>query len=533
MTIFFFILRWAWPAFAAAAALQPAAAFSAASETAQAQPPAEVLNFSGEAPVPEAVRRAARSVYHITNNIGFGTGFAAGRRLILTNFHVIWTLLGKGGLDGISLKPNHLSGSGAGGGPWPKNLKIRQMLRLSAALDLALLEVSHDMPFYLTLRQSPPSAAENLFIIGYPQNSFAYIKKAGPAQSFSGLMAFPVNYFDLRGASGGPVLDARGRAAGALFGSDSYHALSAGLSQLKRFVEGREGEACQPAGPVWECFFQALKAAHEKAERGDALSLYRLGAIHAEGFWMKSDPARAADLYRGAAESGFVLAQKALGGLHILGKGVEKSESEALYWHRRAALQGHRPAQSNLGAMRYNGEGAEKSIQAALKWYRQAARQGCPMAQNNLASMLYKGEGSERNFEKAAFWSRLSAERGHRGAQARLGYMFYRGEGVPQSSAGAFLWLQKAAEQGHAEAQQSLGFMYYRGEGVEKNFEKALYWHSLAADQGSALSLFTLGAMHYNGEGTERNLKKAKEFFLQAADLGLPEAAAILKKLPK
>ena len=492
------------------------------------RPACEIPAFSAEAPLPRPVQEARLAVWKLTSQTGYGTGFAIGPRHIVTNFHVIWTLSRKGQLEDIKLSQEPGQDSSVSPPslkPPPKDLKIRKILRLSASLDLALLEASQDMPRYLSLRETPADSGEELFSPGYPQKSFFNIRKTGDSKKFFGLEIFPINHPDLRGASGSPVLDARGQVTGALFSGSQYFLQSAGLEQLKSFIEEEEGVRCPLSEPRWRCFFYALRSLHEKADQGSALSQYRLAAMYGDGLLPIQNAIQESLVWhRRAAAQGFVLSQRSLGDMYFLGKGAERSLEEAARWIREAAERGFAPSRSNLGAMHYNGEGVEKNLKKAFGWYRRAAAQGDPEARYRLGSMYYKGEGAEQNFEEAACLIHLAAAQGHAAAQNRLGKLLYNGKKMKRSLEEAARWFRRAAAQGDPEAQYRLGAMHYRGEGARQSFEEAARWFRRAAAQGDPNAQYSLGVIHYTGKGAEQSFEEAARWFRKAAEQGLASA---------
>ena len=186
----------------------------------------------------------------------------------------------------------------------------------------------------------------------------------------------------------------------------------------------------------------------EEAERGDAVTQYRLGSQYER--WAQ-DYVEALKWYRKAAERGYFEAQFELGEMYANGKGVAKDDVEALKWYRKAAEQRYATRFNHLGAMYYDGEGAPEDAAEAVEWYRKLTEQG--------------SHGRELI----------------RRAQFQLGFIYSNGEGVAQDHVEAAKWYRKVAEQGHAMAQYLLGDMYFNGTGVTKDHVEALKWYRKAA----------------------------------------------------
>ena len=88
-----------------------------------------------------------------------------------------------------------------------------------------------------------------------------------------------------------------------------------------------------------------LEQTRARAEQGDALAQYDLGAMYSHGFGVPEDAAEAARWYRLAAEQGDAFAQTGLGFLYALGEGVPQDFVLAYMWLNLAAAQGNEAAQ--------------------------------------------------------------------------------------------------------------------------------------------------------------------------------------------
>ena len=84
------------------------------------------------------------------------------------------------------------------------------------------------------------------------------------------------------------------------------------------------------------------------------------------------------------AQKGDPVAQYNLGAAYLNGNGVEKDYAEAVKWYRKAAKQNYAQAQYSLGVCYYDGEGGEKDYSEAVKWVRKAADQNFANAQFGL-----------------------------------------------------------------------------------------------------------------------------------------------------
>lgn len=202
--------------------------------------------------------------------------------------------------------------------------------------------------------------------------------------------------------------------------------------------------------------------------------------------------------YREDAERGDALSQYKLGCCYHHGDGVEKNEVEAVKWYRKAAEQGNLAAQNSLGNCYYSGRGIAQDFVRAFRWYRMAAKQGYARAQFNLGRMYENGQGVAQDFSEAVKWYRKAAEQGHARAQFNLGQMYDNGRGVAQNNAEALKWYHKAAAQGHGEVHGS-SVERMRGWVQDCYDEVDLSVHSL--DLGWAPSLVLTDCFSNNSEG--------------------------------
>ena len=427
------------------------------------------------------------SVWQLSIPEGDGTGFFITANKFITNFHVI-----NGLLQHVS-KVEDITLSQEGNA---KTLKIKGIVAVSALHDLALLETTESIDYYLSIRQEPLQEQEDLFSTGYPDGKLADIRKTNDRLMFSrDATSFFVNHFSLHGASGSPVVDAKKQVVGVLRSGISNLIISVNLNDLQVFVQ--EGLRNVPRDNLEQMIQREIQNLRNLAERKNAHAQFKLGVMYYKGLGlgMTQNYEKAAELFQQAAEQGHALAQNNLGFMYYHGEGVTQNFEKAADLFRQAAEQGDAQGQYLLGGMYYHGEGVTQNFEMAAHWYTKAAEQGYALAQYMLGGMYYHGEGVTQNDEKAAHWYTKAAEQGHTQAQYNLAWSYYHGKGVTKSYEKAADWLKQAAEQGHPEAQYMLGVMYKEGEGVTQNDEKAVDWYTKAAEQGhpgaqSALTKF-------------------------------------------
>src|SRR5262245_32434585 len=80
-----------------------------------------------------------------------------------------------------------------------------------------------------------------------------------------------------------------------------------------------------------------MQSLHRLADQGNAHGMYRLGKLHAGGFGVARDEAKAADWYRRGAAAGNVHAMTELAGALLEARGVERNAPEAARWLRAAS----------------------------------------------------------------------------------------------------------------------------------------------------------------------------------------------------
>ena len=384
------------------------------------------------------------------SNVMRGTGFFIGENHFVTNFHVISHMLrGSGSLENIALLQQGNTSV----------LRIKEILSVSAAYDLALLETEESVTNYLNLGESPPEPNENLFSIAYPYGVFTVINKTGDIlyennQSY----IFPTDNSSMSGASGSPVLDEQGQVVGVLFKGlhNLLHAIK--INPLQEFIKGNIGIKCIKSVSIAvrffnkECIKKEMERLQKLAEEGSIFAQYAL-----------------ADKYDGEDE------------------GIEPNIDKAIKWYEKAANQGYVLAQYSLGVI-YHKVVEVLNWHEAIKWYEKAAEGGFIPSQAALASIYVKRE----KYPEALQLLKQPAERGYADAQSRLAVIYHDGKGVEKDFVKAFYWYERAAMQGEVNAQILLAGMYYRGEGVDPDIGEAIRWYRKAANQGSPVAQMML-----------------------------------------
>ncbi len=123
---------------------------------------------------------------------------------------------------------------------------------------------------------------------------------------------------------------------------------------------------------------------------------------------------------RHKAEKGEGMAQYLLGARCEAGNGTFQSLVEAVKWYQKAAFQGVVQAQLTLGLKYLGGQGISQSDSEAALWLRKAAEQGEAEAQYQLANLCREGKGTTRDLLQAGKWYRKAATQGHAAAKISL-----------------------------------------------------------------------------------------------------------------
>ncbi len=171
---------------------------------------------------------------------------------------------------------------------------------------------------------------------------------------------------------------------------------------------------------------EAARALEFAASEGQALALWKLGRMYAEGDGVKQDDLKAFELFSKLADQ----------------FADEPSDSAAAPVVSSAFVA--------LGGYFSNGIKGSYVVQdlaRAREMFHYAATYfSDPDAQFSLARLYIDGSGVEKDPRLAARWLKLAAEKGHYQSQALLGYLLINGEGMKREAARGFMWLSMARE---------------------------------------------------------------------------------------
>ena len=387
-----------------------------------------------------------------------GTGFFVGPNQLITNLHVISSIL-NGAPDHIVLLQE---GS-------PSVLKVNKVLAASVMYDLVLLETEEEVANYLSLREKETlEPDENLFILGYPGGIFEKIRKIGRIfYENDKKYTFHIYRFDISGASGSPVLDEQGQVVGVVFRSKQQESSAIKINHLREFIRGNIGTDCSKHSfNAKNCLTKEKEHLKELAEEGSMYAQETLAIRYHEGrerynldclekeCVMETDKKdiqrftdcleerdldcvietgkKAMQWFKKAAEQGLASAQHELAGMYGSGwvswqeGGIQRDENKAIYWTETAAEQGYAEAQFSL-AHHYLYDWEEKDV-------------------NNIPTVVSEISSSAEDVSKAIHLYEIAAEQGYIPSQTRLACIYYYGVGVQKDLNKASQWSEKAKE---------------------------------------------------------------------------------------
>ena len=404
---------------------------------------------------------AFHSVWKISNSFIRGTAFAINPNQIITNFHVLAGLLeNEGSIEDIFLYQL--------GNSYP--IKIRKVIKVSALLDLALLETKETVSNYLKFTNDFLDPKEKLFIVGYRKSLLTIVQKTENISQMDSLSYFPVNTVNFSGLSGSPVLNIKSEVVGVAYSGVPNLFYFTKVSDIQRFLSEKESTPCSSLPPV-KCLKQEIMNLKQMAEEGSALAQYQLGII-----------------YRDRAEKGSVIVQDELGVIRDGDSFVRVNLASSFYWMKKSADQGLTVAEMELAYKYSQGIGTAVNKALAFELLKKSAKRGYAPSQYRLAYMYEKGVETAAVVNKylAFEWYKKSAEQGFAPAEYELAVMYRDGVGTVVNKYLALYLLKKSAEQGFAPAEYELAVMYRDGVGTVVNKYLALYLLKKSADQGYA-----------------------------------------------
>ena len=458
---------------------------------------------TGDIPLP--VSKVQNAVFKIQTHdeMMSGTGFfIENQNTFLTNFHVIFHLLFSDSEVGIT---------DAQGNPQGRILGIKAISPLNQ--DLALLEVEGYTGQVLKLSSSFENINQDyemldtLFLLS--SEKVLKLSLLDPSFKIPNIIQTSIKRgIDLRGISGGPVLNSQGMVVGILDSGSENLADIINTNAISGFLKSLSEEGSPPF-VEWKNSKSYLEdqiiPLLTKNTHIDELFVHNLSKLispldHTSSVDKLSLSARARyapaqhDLFVTFLEENKSLTENTF---------KEPMESSTLLLLQQSAGQGYIPAQYNLGSAFYNGWfGMDKDIEEAVRWYLKAARQGYEPALLNLVQMILNDESMSEG-QKAATSELLEyfVSKGHVKSWYYLGLMHFKGKGTfKQNNQTALFWLHRAAREGVMDAQVYFGALLYNGEaGFVRSPEAALPYFQAAGLQGSTQAQHIL-KNHYDIE---------------------------------
>ena len=308
-------------------------------------------------------------------------------------------------------------------------LTIKNIVRVSAIHDLALVETEEATDSHMKLRADSWNPTNAIFIPDY-SNERRTIEKTGDIIELpSGEFGFFSNHYFPVGRSGSPVIDRFGKVVGVLHGGIDNFLIVIHHKDLQAFIDGNTGTNCTGKNTN-DCFAEEMEKTYELAEQGS------------------------------------VLANRMLG-VHISDSG---NHEESRYWMHKAAEAGDLMAQFLM------------ALQAiprhrALHWLWKAAERNFPPAQYKLARFLLKEPvirfSPQEQREKAVELLKLSAASGYTPSLKQLSKLHKRGILVEKNKPQALQLYQQVTEQ------YNLPFHYYLTGNAIRNKCQSLFSQEL------------------------------------------------------
>lgn len=296
---------------------------------------------------------------------------------------------------------------------------------------------------------------------------------------------------------------------------------------------------------VEQNFNEAFRLFLLEAESGNALAMYDLGRMYADGLGREIDEETSHEWHAKAlsaflaveAEKHKPYLQYRIGKIYAAGLGTPQDYEQATAWFQKVVDKNHKYAQYSLSGLYYRGQGVAQDYEIALELYQRSAVQGNPYADHELAKMFRDGIGTEKNIDKAgehfkrAFtgFSSLEVESHDDKLQYRLGQMLCSGTGTAQDIPTAMAYFENAAKVGNVNAQYMLGKLWLENNTGDP--EQAIEWLTKAANGGNAAAQYALAKLYRDGTHVQKDIQKAIALFTLSAEQKNEYAAYQLGKL--
>ncbi len=305
-----------------------------------------------------------------------------------------------------------------------------------------------------------------------------------------------------------------------------YIAWSADYRQARLYLFGNND--------VERDFEKALQLFLRDAQSGNALAMYDLGRMYADGLGMDADAEQSAEWYGKAFRAFCTLEsegaklttylQYRIGKMYDAGLGTQQDYAKAAQWYGKAVDADHKYAEYSLASLYARGRGVEQNLVRAFDLYHRSAEQDNPYACYELAKMLREGVGTNSDPKAAeqyfqfAFqgFSNLEADVPDDKLEYRLGQMLHTGTGTEQDDAVAEALFEKSASAGNVYAQYALAMLWLHDD--TKDVGKAVELLEKATEGENAMAQYALGKLYLTGEVVDKDVIKAETLLLQSAE---------------
>ena len=318
-----------------------------------------------------------------------GTTFAVAPNLFITNFHVWDGLLYTDPL----LTSIYLVQKGSS-----TALKVQGVHIVSGVYDFVLFQTTKSVNHYLALEHKDFAlkSSDDLSLIGYPRGSFTIAEQKqleGAMAYYEDILSygFGTNIPDLQGASGGPILNSRGKVIGVFHTYQANIAYGTKVRDLREFLKNRKsGETpthtkrtfCDRPDNPKQCINAEKNNVRKMADQSDTLALYQMGIQYSYINETKEDWDLSISRLGQSADQGFPMAKLKRGLLYFRGKEVPRNRSLAFKDFSESARMGFAPAQRALAVMYQKGlGGVDRDLDLARYWAEQSAQAGYDAAE--------------------------------------------------------------------------------------------------------------------------------------------------------
>ena len=463
---------------------------------------------------PEQFLDVQRSIFIIRTLQSQGTGFLVEEDTLVTNLHVYYDAIKRGGLKSLSTENIN-----------SEKFYIEGVRGINLPGDLILLKIkdyegpSLDIESPTEARLSESKSHHQLFLVGFPHGRFQIIPLTKDKSYTSSITQefFKKSMRKHTGASGSPIVNEKGKVVAVYKASSLSKDYGTRKETLQDLLnKTRHQEIVSDNETIHDWIQQERRNLRILAQTGDVAAQFQMGemlfyniftqlTIHHKTFLERT---RQSEFWwKQAAHQDHVKAQYWLGRI-FLDKG---NITQAIIWLKKSALQNYVEAQYWMGKVLCN----EGDIEQAKIWLKRAAERGHTVAQYKLGAIF----SNERHLEQAILWLTQAAENGHLAAPSKLGQIFLAKEDLEQ----AILWLTQAAENGYLDAQYRLGQTFFD----EGDMDQAIIWLTQAADRGHLIAQYKLGRIFLDNE----DLEQAIIWLTQAAENGYVEAQYWLGKV--